>query len=105
MKIVVLRETQLDELRVALMPESVKKLAALWVTIEIERGVGRGAVRSNEDYREAGATVSNDHDALLESADVLAAVNRPSRADFEKLKSGAVVIGFLRPLDEPAELI
>jgi NAD(P) transhydrogenase subunit alpha len=41
---------------------------------------------------------------LLESADVLAVVNRPSADDFARLKNGAVVIGFLRPLDEPAAL-
>jgi hypothetical protein len=32
-------------------------------------------------------------------------VNRPSANDFARLKKGAVVIGFLRPLDEPAALL
>jgi NAD(P) transhydrogenase subunit alpha len=41
---------------------------------------------------------------LLESADGLAAVNRPKEEDFNRLKKGAVVIGFLRPLDEPKAL-
>jgi NAD(P) transhydrogenase subunit alpha len=31
-------------------------------------------------------------------------VNRPEAEDFKRLKRGAVVLGFLRPLDEPAAL-
>jgi NAD(P) transhydrogenase subunit alpha len=102
MNIVVLRETQLGEARVALMPEMVKKLLALKVTIQIESGAGLGAARSDDDYRQAGAEVLSDRNALLESADVLPVVNRPQPEDFDRLKNGAAVIGFLRPLDEPA---
>ena len=104
MNVVVLRETQPGEARSALMPESVKKLVALKCTVQIERGAGLAAARTDDDYREAGAEVSSDREALLAGADVLAAVNRPSPEDFARLKNGAVVIGFLRPLDEPAAL-
>jgi NAD(P) transhydrogenase subunit alpha len=104
MNIVVLRETQPGEARVALMPESVKKLVALKASVQIEGGAGLGAARTDEDFREAGAEVVADRNALLESADVLPVVNRPDAIDFERMKSGAVVIGFLRPLDEPAAL-
>ena len=104
MNIVVLRETQGGEARVALMPESIKKLVAAKATVIVESGAGLGAARSDQEFRDAGAEVSTDRDALLAEADVLPVVNRPTPADFEKLKSGSVVIGFLRPLDEPAEL-
>jgi len=104
MNIVVLRETLAGEARVALMPESVKKLVALQASVSVESGAGLGAARTDDDYREAGAEVSNDRKALLESADVLVTVNRSSPEEFEQLKSNAVVLGFLRPLDEPAAL-
>jgi len=104
MNIVVLRETQAGEARIALMPESIKKLVALKATVQIESGAGLSAARSDNDFREAGAEISTDRNALLESADVLAAVNRPKEEDFNRLKKGAVVIGFLRPLDEPKAL-
>ena len=104
MNIVVLRETQAGEARVALMPESVKKLVALNVSVLIESNAGTGAARSDADYREAGATVSAGRDDLLRDADVLVTVNRPSEETFSKLKQGAVVLGFLRPLDEPQAL-
>jgi NAD(P) transhydrogenase subunit alpha len=104
MNIVVLRETQAGEARVALMPELVKKLIALKATVQVESGAGLGAARTDEEYREAGAEVSADRTALLASADVLPVVNRPSADDFGLLRPAAVVIGFLRPLDEPAAI-
>ena len=105
MKIVVLRETQEGEARVALMPESVKKLVALGAVVQLESHAGLSAARTDDEYREAGADISSDRESLLADADVLPVVNRPSANDFARLKKGAVVIGFLRPLDEPAELL
>jgi len=104
MNIVVLRENQQGESRVALMPEAVKKLVALKASVQIESGAGLGAARSDEDYRNAGAEIFPDRNALLESADVMPVVNRPAAEDFARLKKGAVVIGFLKPLDEPSAL-
>src|SRR6476619_2207306 len=104
MNVVVLRETQPGEARAALMPESVKKLIGLGCAVQIESGAGLAAARTDTDYRDAGAEVSTDRNALLKNADLLAVVNRPPAEDFAHLKNGAVVIGFLRPLDEPRAL-
>ena len=104
MRIVVLRETEALDARVALMPESVRKLVALKAAVTVESGAGTGAAAADDDYRSAGAEVSTERAALLSSADVLVAINRPAAEDFRSLKTGAVVIGFLRPLDEPAAL-
>ena len=104
MNIVVLRETGAGEARVALMPDSAQKLVALKASVSIESGAGLGAARTDDDYRNAGATVVADRNALLASADILVVVNRPSPEDFNRLKKSAVVLGFLRPLDEPAAL-
>ncbi len=104
MNIAVLRETWAGEARVALMPDSVQKLVAQKVTVSIESGAGLGAARTDDDYREAGATVVDDRKALLAQADILVTVNRPPHEDFNRLHMRAVVLGFLRPLDEPAEL-
>ena len=105
MNLVVLRETQPGEARAALMPESVKKLTALKCVVQVESGAGLAAARTDDDYRDAGANISSDRDTLLNNADVLAVVNRPPAEDFARLKNGAVVIGFLRPLDEPRALV
>ncbi|MCA1849933.1 MAG: NAD(P) transhydrogenase subunit alpha, partial [Acidobacteria bacterium] len=104
MRIGVLRETQPGEARVALVPESIRKLTALKVSVSVEAQAGLQAGASDADYEAAGAEVYEDRAALLSSSDVLAAVNRPSPEDVRLLKEGAVVLGFLRPLDEPAAL-
>src|SRR5258708_5230631 len=102
MNIAVLRETGAGEARVALMPDSVQKLVALKASVSIESGAGLGAARTDDDSRTVGANVIGDRDALLAAADILVVVNRPSPEDFNRLKKSAVVLGFLRPLDEPA---
>jgi NAD(P) transhydrogenase subunit alpha len=104
MNVVVLRETQAGEARVALMPDSVKKLVALKVSVTVASNAGLKAARTDADYVEAGAGVSADRKHLLASADVLVTVNRPAPEIFAELKRGAVVLGFLRPLDEPEAL-
>src|SRR5437870_6609613 len=105
MKICVLRETVEGEARVALMPDSVQKLVALKASVSVESGAGLGAARTDDDYRKTGATVADDRNALLNYADVLVVINRLPAEDFNRLKKGAVVLGFLRPLDEPAQLV
>ena len=104
MNIAVVNENGAGESRVALMPESVQKLVASKASVEIESGAGLGAARTDDDYRNAGAEIVADRNALLAKTDVLVAVNRPPEEDLRKMKKGAVVLGFLRPLDEPAKL-
>jgi len=104
MNIAVLNETGESEARVALMPDSVQKLVALKASVSIESGAGLGAARTDDDYTAAGASVVADRNALLAETDVLVVVSRPLADDFKKMKKGAVVLGFLRPLDEPAKL-
>jgi NAD(P) transhydrogenase subunit alpha len=104
MNIAVLNETSPGEARVALMPDSVQKLVAAKASVSIESGAGLGAARTDDDYAGAGATISSDRNSLLGAVDVLVTVSRPSADDFARMKQGAVVLGFLRPLDEPAAL-
>ncbi len=104
MNIAVLKENQPGEARVSLVPESVRKLVAQKAAVTVESGAGLRAGAADADYEAAGAAVSADRAGILASADVLAAVNRPSAEDVGQLKDGAVVLGFLRPLDEPAAL-
>ena len=105
MNIAVLNETGDGESRVALMPESVEKLIESKASVSIESGAGLGAARTDDDYAAVGASIVKDRKVLLESADVMVVVNRPAPEDFSGLKKGAVVLGFLRPLDEPAKLV
>ncbi len=104
MKIAVLKESLAGEARVALMPDSVKKLLALKAAVVVESGAGLAAARSDAEYVEAGAEISADRKTILADCDVLVTVNRPPADVFDSLRTGAVVLGFLRPLDEPQAL-
>jgi len=104
MRIVVLREQEAGEKRVAFLPDAIRKLSGQKIEVAVESGAGIFAGASDDDYRNAGAVVNQDRRTLLESADILVAVNRPPASDLAFLHRGAVVIAFLRPLDEPAAL-
>ena len=104
MQIVVLKESGADEIRVALVPESVKKLVAVGNKVSVESGAGLLAGASDADYEQSGAEISSNREELLQKTDVLTTINRPDDASLSKLKKGAIVVALLRPLDEPEKL-
>jgi len=100
----ILKESSPGETRVALLPESLKTLVAQGIAVSVESGAGVTAGASDEAYAAAGATLTGDRAFILSHADLLPVVNAPAAADQALLKSGALVIGFLRPLDAPSSL-
>ncbi|MGF7122545.1 Re/Si-specific NAD(P)(+) transhydrogenase subunit alpha [Rhodococcus sp. TAF43] len=88
----VVRETNDDERRVALVPKVVASLSAKGVDVVVESGAGLAALIPDELYVEAGATIG---DAW--SADIVAKVAAPSTDEIAKLRSGSTLIGFLAP--------
>jgi NAD(P) transhydrogenase subunit alpha len=103
MHIGVPRETSPGERRVALVPESCKKLIQTGYTIAIEAEAGVKAGLPDALYRELGVTVERDPAALLGSADLVLKVNAPVTRDGQGdetpwMRSGAVYVGSLMPL-------
>lgn len=100
----ILKESTPGEARVALLPENLKNLLAQGIQVMVEAGAGTAAGALDHAYAAAGATITGDRPFILGEADVLPVVNALSASDQALLKSGAVVIGFLRPLDAPQNL-
>ncbi len=100
----ILKESAAGETRVALLPENLKSLRAQSIDVTVESGAGVAAGAADAAYVAAGATVTADRGAILAGADILPVVNALPAADQGRLKQGAVVVGFLRPLDAPADL-
>ena len=96
MKVGVPRETTAAERRVALVPESVKRLTGGGFEIAVERGAGEAASFRDRDYDEAGAALVDDPYA----ADAVAKVRSPSAEEAAHLRDGQIVIGFLQPLTD-----
>ncbi|HET9674139.1 MAG TPA: Re/Si-specific NAD(P)(+) transhydrogenase subunit alpha [Gaiellaceae bacterium] len=95
MRVGVPRETAAGERRVALVPDSVGRLAQSSIAVVVEPGAGAAASYPDEAYRDAGAELSSPWDA-----DAIAKVQKPSAAELERLRDGQVVIGFLQPLTD-----
>jgi NAD(P) transhydrogenase subunit alpha len=102
MKIAVPREIRADETRVALDPESCKKLIALGIEVAVEAGAGVAAHFLDQAYRDAGATVVPDASSLLGGAEFVLKVNAPqARPDgtheVDLIPSGALLLASLFP--------
>ncbi|MBZ0324587.1 MAG: NAD(P)(+) transhydrogenase (Re/Si-specific) subunit alpha, partial [Alphaproteobacteria bacterium] len=109
MKIAIPKEQRPDELRVAATPESVKKLIGLGFDVAVERGAGARAMFIDDSYAEAGAVLAEDAATLLADADIVLKVQRPldgsngDRDEIALMKDGAILIGSLAALSNPAQ--
>jgi NAD(P) transhydrogenase subunit alpha len=101
MKIAVPRERAPGERRVALVPETAGKFVKAGITVTIEHDAGRSAGFLDESYTAAGATVAPDEAATVSDADIVVRVTKPSDAELNGLKRGAMIVGFLSPLGDP----
>ena len=97
MRVGIPRETTEGERRVALVPETVGKLAAGGFELVVEKGAGAPASFPDDAYSESGATIGDPWDA-----DAVVKVRKPSAGEREQLRAGQLLIGFLEPLSDPA---
>jgi len=97
MRLGVPKETAPGERRVALVPETVGRLAGAGFEVAVERGAGEVAAFPDEAFAEAGASLVGH--AL--DADAVVKVQKPSAAEVEALRDGSVLVAFLQPLTDP----
>jgi NAD(P) transhydrogenase subunit alpha len=103
MKIGIPRERRENEARVAVSPDTVKKLAALGAEIMIETGAGLSSAIPDGAYAAAGARIAVDEAEALRDADLVLKVQRPLTAaeggpdEVALMKRGAALIGMLAP--------
>ncbi|MGK7883361.1 MAG: NAD(P)(+) transhydrogenase (Re/Si-specific) subunit alpha, partial [Crocosphaera sp.] len=108
LKIAVPKESDLGELRVALVPDIVARFIKLGFEVLVQSGAGQGAHFTDSAYEAAGATIVNSAKELWESADILLKVAPPGEQEGEEemnwLKTGATLISFLNPLANPEQV-
>src|SRR4029077_4543206 len=103
MRIAVPKESAPQEQRVALVPESCKKLIQAGYELAVEAGAGTTAGFGDAAYQDVGAAVAADPAALLGSADLVLKVNAPALASFGRdetawMRPGCIYLGSLMPL-------
>ncbi len=96
MRIGVPKETTPGERRVALVPESGKKLIQAGYQVVVETGAGSAAGFPDAAYRDAGVTL--DAPATVLGADVVLKINPPEPNEIEAMRPGAIYLGSLMPL-------
>ena len=104
MKIAVLAETGNDEPRVAASPDSVKAFTRKGHTVVIQQGAGKGSFFSDNDYKDAGATLAKGAAATVKDADVVLSVRRPAAAAVKAMKKGAMAAGQMDPFGDRKEI-
>lgn len=95
MKLGVIKESEAHERRVALVPETVKKLSAKGFSITIEAGAGHAAGFSDRDYEASGAMLGSRGEALR--CDAVLAVTAPRITDLATMRAGSSLFGLLSP--------
>lgn len=97
MRLAVVKERRPAETRVAVTPETVRKLVALGLQVAIEREAGVAAGIADSDYLAAGAEILADAAAVLHGAGIVFAVQMPVLASLPR--GVLLVCGSADPVD------
>lgn len=97
MQIGIPAETAAGETRVALTPETAKKLKSQGHTVRVQAGAGIAASVTDEAYAAAGAEITDAAGAF--ACDLVLKVRSPSDAEAALMQPGATLVGMLNPFD------
>jgi NAD(P) transhydrogenase subunit alpha len=91
-------ETVPGETRVAVTPETAKKLKAQGHTIRVQSGAGLAASATDAAYTAAGADIVDRAAAF--ACDLVLKVRAPQPDELGLMKSGTALVGLLNPFDK-----
>ncbi len=94
--ILVPKEIQLQENRLALTPEATALLVNNGHQVCFESGAGNGAKFYDNQYSEAGAKICYSPEELYKSGDVIIKVTPPAQEEIEMMQPGSVLISALQ---------
>ncbi|MCC7292646.1 MAG: Re/Si-specific NAD(P)(+) transhydrogenase subunit alpha [Phycisphaerales bacterium] len=102
MKVAVPKEIAAGELRVALVPESVKKMVKAGIAVAVESGAGAASFLPDAEYKDAGAEIISDAAGLFAQGDFVLKVQPPTagaggRHEADLMREGAMLLGSLYP--------
>lgn len=98
--IAALRERAPGETRVAVTPETVRKLVGLGAAVAVESGAGTTAGIADADYQAVGARIAPDASAALAGAGIVLGIQGPDPALLAGVAPGAWVVAGLDPFGQ-----
>jgi len=98
MKLAVLKENVPGENRVAVIPDSVKRLTKKGIEVIVQAGAGTVSGFADSDYEQAGAIIEDSIDKLCAESDAVVKVQPASLDEVAKFKPGSIYISIIQPL-------
>ncbi|HWY45352.1 MAG TPA: Re/Si-specific NAD(P)(+) transhydrogenase subunit alpha [Candidatus Sulfotelmatobacter sp.] len=104
------KEIYPGERRVAIVPGVIPTLAKAGLEVIVEAGAGIEAGYPDREYTEKGAKLVADRAEVFRTADIVVQVlcygsnDVNGKADLPLMRSGQVIVGFLRPMGKLEEL-
>ncbi|SFC74927.1 NAD(P) transhydrogenase subunit alpha [Ruminococcus albus] len=97
-KILVCRETDPRETRVALIPDDIKRLISMGYEVKVTRGAGEKSGFNDEAYEKAGAVLVSSNEAGYEGSEIILRIMKPE--SIQGIPSGALHLSYLDPFNE-----
>ena len=97
MKICIPKEIYQNETRVALVPQSVKKITQKGIEVLIESKAGELSYFSDKEYEECGGKIVKDVQLLYSSSDLIIKIRKPEVNEIDLMKEGSVIVSLLYP--------
>jgi NAD(P) transhydrogenase subunit alpha len=97
MKIGIPCELLATETRVAATPKTVQRLKKQGFDVMIEKGAGKHALFSDQDFAQAGAEIIDGAANLYKNADIILKVQPVTQDEINLMKSGTMVASYLWP--------
>lgn len=105
MKIGVPTEIKSDEYRVGLVPSSIRELCLHGHEIFVQSGSGLGIDITDDDFKDAGATVLTTADEIFDVAELIVKVKEPQPVEIAKLKPHHVLFTYLHLAPDPEQTL
>ena len=89
------KEIKVHESRVAITPEGVSEFVHAGHSVLIQDGAGVGSAITNEDFKQAGATIVAAADDVWQKADLVLKVKEPIEPEYSKMRTGQTLFTYL----------
>ena len=89
------KEIKVHESRVAITPEGVSEFVHAGHSVLIQDGAGVASAITNEDFKQAGATIVATADDVWQKADLVLKVKEPIEPEYLKMRKGQTLFTYL----------